>query len=429
MGSYLSTTLPQSRQEATSSWMTQLQQKIHDEPNKPHPNEHITAQNNTHSHFHRLPTELLLEIDSYLGAQPSASCYSAAVPRMALRATCRRFRAELSGPPPPRYCWSSWDRRAYTGLLKLAKFRALCQMEKEGKLDAEEVEGGGQRRVCCICRSSHEKDCFTPVEQKKEPENRMCIGSQGVLEICPHNRVTYAGLRIKPINMTCNGAHYPINGTGQFHGAGTTVKVREVETQGRKEAKIETMLSLGAVERKPQMESVIRALKKADWSVCPHLQTSNEEAWHTMLLEDAETLATVSTTLSKSLLGLIKRWVSRNPEELQWQVQTCAAPHCDTRMNFSTVRNHRSKSQGFLFLKIERYLGELTGGADGKKWLSQIVEASKLEEDKIVPVLVHGTHEMAHACRMNKKATQKAQSGWWEGMSRKVRSWFVSDSM
>jgi hypothetical protein len=261
-------------------------------------------------------------------------------------------------------------------MLTLAKFRALCEMERKGGLDAEGDAGGGERRVCCICRSSHLKDCFTPVEQRNGPEKRTCIGSQGILEVCPHIRVTYAGLRIKPISMTCICDHHPSSGHGR-----STVSVGQVEEEGMTEAKIQTKFCLGTLERKVQKKSIAVAVQKASWSMCPHLRARDGEVCSMTLLNDS---ALPPITRFSAVLGTLSCWIFRTRGGPRWRTRTCVCtvPGCDTRITVFAARGVGFTTQEALFLRVERYLGELKGGADGRKWLSQIVDASSLDNKR-----------------------------------------------
>lgn len=399
MGSFPSTAWPRIRTRPTASLGFVTPRSWHKGSTKPHPREHFTAQNNANSHLHRLPTELLLEIDQYLGPEPSASSWSDAAAKMALRATCRRFRFELPGPPGPSYCWSNADRRAYSNRLALAGFRRLCAEERAGRLDGDARAGehGGERRVCCICRSSHVKSCFTPGEQMKEPEKRMCIGSQGVLEICPHYRVTHAGLcvrlRVRAIHIDCKDEHGPRSAWIPSPRTRTTVKVREVQERGKNETKVEIVLDLGEVADKTNDEIVLKALERADWRVCPHLRTCDAGAWR-LLLNDTEGAA---------FLGFLRQYVSCKVVGATWCTHVCATPDCDTRVTLYTKpEKRRGYTIDFLYLKIERFLGELRNGADERKWLAQIVDASCLEDDRVSSVLAQNPSGML--VKMGKKS-------------------------
>ncbi|KAF2244720.1 hypothetical protein BU26DRAFT_568725 [Trematosphaeria pertusa] len=389
MGAFLSTILPKSRRPSRNGALQAQQQEAcrpRQTSHEAHPNEHITARNSVTSALHALPTELLLEVHAYIVPHVVTPRVSLHHHQMALRATCRRFHAILPGSDSPTQHWTMWDRRAYSHMLRQASFRTLCAEERQGLLADEKI-------VCCICRAAHAKRCFTPSERKKDPEKRICIGASGILQICPHNRVTYAGLLLQPISIRCNSAH-PSTNTGP-----SLVRVRETEDAGRREIKVEVALPLCEMqvmwgkEKKGKGKEklglkckVLDGLRKANWSVCPHLHTRFAVEWLPPLMDqNVALLEALPGWHDCSLRCGWGRWCPKH-EDRKWPTITCSARNCDTRITLT--RENRWDVSGVrgtecVFLKTERYLGELRG-ADDAKWMAQIVEASRLDEDKFL---------------------------------------------
>ncbi|KAF2115555.1 hypothetical protein BDV96DRAFT_632136 [Lophiotrema nucula] len=342
-----------------------------------HPKQHIMELNMQNSLFYQLPTELLLEIDTNLLTHSSfiPSTSSPYVAQMALRATCRRFYTVLSKPNQTTLAnkWNPYNRRAYSRLLRLATFRNLCEQERDGQL-------GLGKLVCCICRKSHDRGCFTPGEQNKRPEQRHCIGSQGVLELCPHFRITYAGLRLRPINIACNRKHYSVD---KNYSGVVTVKQHNTTTSKSSFPSVKALIELrillltGADDGTLQWgrQEVVDAVKRAHWRVCPHIHTNNIDKW----LPEHFGL----DAASKSDFVFWRWRQSPRTEAKTFYARMCSAPHCCTTLTLlqKEDKDKSKASKNYLVLSVERDLGSM-GSADDKKWMSQIVEASKLDEDQ-----------------------------------------------
>ncbi|KAF2478129.1 uncharacterized protein BDR25DRAFT_338786 [Lindgomyces ingoldianus] len=343
--------------------------------NRPHPNEDVTLRNAHESHLHQLPAELIFMIDSYLR---DISRHGPNVSKMALRATCRRFHTILPAGPHPNAPWGELDRRSYSQLISLARFRDLCERERGGLLNPNHL-------VCCICRRSRESWCFTPVEQKKDPEQRTCIGAQGVLEICPHLRLTYMGFRLGPIEISCNRKHYSIEG---FEG---TVKVSQIGEIPNREIKVEVELILLEIYKGQELtrEKVLDAVKKSNWKICPHMHTYGAEIWLSLF---AEYLQGHGKLFSGKKLCSVRcgfgRWCWENGR--LWPLHKCGVLDCDTRVVLFKDRRKSRKNvnREFLVMRIDRYLGKMES-ADDRRWMSQIEEASKLDEDRFRDSMRH----------------------------------------
>jgi hypothetical protein len=357
------------------------------QPDEPHPKDPITIRNAENSRLHQLPTELVLIIYSYL---EDSNPYRPDVSRMVLRATSRRFHAILPGPAEQSGRWSAPNRKGFTAVKNTAYFREICAQEKNGELGAEKL-------VCGACRQIHERSCFTGVEMTKMPEVRICIGSQGVFNLCPHFRVTYAGLKINPVTVLCNTAHDPLSclsdevKTGLWERARTKaepnksrirliqLKGDEKEGEGIKGDAELRLFELGSgkgavLEKNLTKGMVLKAVEQTGWKLCPHLHARSGALWLSFLLQEVER--------ERKIPG---SWFSLKEESRVWPTHRCSAPNCDTR--FSLVKERvltlkKAVSKEYLVMKVERYLGRMDG-ADDKKWMAQIVEASKLDDDKL----------------------------------------------
>jgi hypothetical protein len=393
--------------------------------NTVHPKEFITQANYETSTLHSLPSELIFAIDGFLHTN-----YTIApnVGKMAFRATCRRFFAILPGPKPGyipsswpestpkplRGRWKEWDRRAYSQMVRLAWFRDLCKEEREGVY-------GKDKLVCCICRAFHSKDCFSALEKKKEPEQRACIGAHGVLEVCPHMRITYMALKLGPEDIGCNRTHYSCGG---YHG-----RVRVIKFKGERDAKdredgasrkgkmckaevqlrILDLEKLAKDERNAEIEGemerdevwarekILAAVQRSGWKLCPHMRAQSAELWLAPLLA-SQPPAALSKLLSHTVFpppstSTSTYWLRRSQPSLSSSkfsiTHKCTSPDCDTRvmlareMGISRVTDNigDQEEKEYLIMKVDRYLGNMKG-ADGAGWMAQIVEASKLDEDR-----------------------------------------------
>lgn len=371
MGPHLSRLVPGKRQRAAYNPIQDPQTQERGPSTEPHPNEQITSQNTNSSALHALPTELLLEIVSYLGIRPTTPGRPELVPRMALRATCRRFQAIIPGPPAPKNRWSNWDRLAYSHLLKQARFRELCARERDGQLTGN---GRQERLVCCICQNTHPRGCFTPVELKQEPKKRICIGSQGVVIICPHTRLTFLGLKRTPVNITCLSCRWAAKSYA------ANVKVEE---QKNGDVTIEVSIEMGDCVDECLEERLEQVLQAASWRLCPHLHTKVANPWLPVLLTG--TAASAPQTLIGRFLHRLSTWFCRKPIERWPYYYSCEADvNCDTRITLIKGGRKATESRSSFTLKIVRNLGPLSDGAGGRKWMTQIVEASRLEDDRFL---------------------------------------------
>lgn len=267
---------------------------------------------------------------------------------------------------------------------KLAAFRRICAEERNGKdhlllpsLPANEVQESEQDSiVCSICQSTHVRSCFTRAEQNKEPEIRMCIGASGVLELCPHVRIGYHAMKAK-MDMVCERDHYFVRGK-----SGTMRVVRTEEGEVKVEVEL-CMKSNGRKKRESKMgwtsEMILKAMKNTEWRLCPHMNTRDIDTW--LSLDGIESL--YADTPSCTITCGFGMWCS-GEHKISWPVHACKEQDCNTRYTLMWDKRSivKGKETEFLVLKIERFLGRMKG-ADDRRWMSQIVEASGHEEDRI----------------------------------------------
>ncbi|ORY11798.1 hypothetical protein BCR34DRAFT_564672 [Clohesyomyces aquaticus] len=333
-----------------------------------HPKDHISERNLQESRLYQLPTELVRMIDEYL-LDPSKRGPN--VYKMAFRATCRRFYTMF--PSERDAAKGERDRRAYSQLIKLAAFRTLCEEEKNAFLPKNHL-------VCCNCRATHETSCFTPFEQKRSPEGRVCIGTQGVLEVCPHIRLTYGGLKVGPISFLCNRKH----NTMDLHCGKLSlsqISLTQVGDKENREVKVLVKREFFAIADPAVLtrDKVVQATKAIDWKLCPHMHTKDVEVWPKRFTNGVS---------AKPFLAGGRLWMIQWGFTWCWEQQRqgplcrCETADCDTR--YQWVREIRSNGKGgyseFLVVQIERYLGKMEK-ADDKRWMAQIEAASALDED------------------------------------------------
>lgn len=354
-----------------------------------HPNDDVTIRNGENSRLHQLPAELILHIYSYL---EDSNPYRPHVSKMVFSGTCRRFRAMLPGPPYPAGKWSVPDRRGYSILKKGAYHREICAQERSGQL-------GMRKLVCGICKLVHDRSCFTNDEVARRPEERICIGAQGVFELCPHVRVNYAGLKLHPVDVLCNSPHDYFSGLqirqpDDYCGPGRTVadrsksraRIVQVEEEGvyegiKSEAELR-LFRLGTVdgsvlEKDLTKGMVLGAVEKTGWKLCPHLHARSGALWLSFLHQDIE----------QPSRATYKRWFWPlcKEEDRVWPTHICSTDNCDTRVSLAKERTVPQKGVAryeYLVMRVERYLGRMEGAND-PRWMAQIVGASTLADDKL----------------------------------------------
>lgn len=115
-----------------------------------------------------LPTELKHQIYDYCPVNA----------RLCLKMCCRKFRDETPGTV--RGLYEVINRTIDFGN---AKFEALC-------VDDTYIGLKTERHVCSVCQLVHRAEEFTESELKENPRNRVCEGSQRLLDLIPSSGST-----------------------------------------------------------------------------------------------------------------------------------------------------------------------------------------------------------------------------------------------
>lgn len=137
------------------------------------------------SQFELLATELVLKITRYLSLSSALS----------LSYTCRRFRQTVEASVKdldylidiqnflrdPKE--SEGERRVI-----LERLAFLCMLERDGRLSAS-------RAVCRGCITTHSISLFSSTALQQRPHQRLCMGLEGRLWLCPHRIWNHAQLR------------------------------------------------------------------------------------------------------------------------------------------------------------------------------------------------------------------------------------------
>jgi len=295
--------------------------------------------NATQSRLYKLPPELLFLIQECL-SNPEI---------MALRAASRKFLHTFEAPKA-----SYFDRRKFNEVVRRGRFREICQRERDGQLRASHL-------VCSICMASHPEHLFSPSEYAKVPEQRICLGTRGVIEVCRHIRVNYSGLTISPINFVCNRRHYSVS-PGECH------SLSVYRDTSRNEVVVHSRLILLRVPANVPIaqDEVALAMAQVHEPICAHLR-----------IDDPKCLQRRYTDTAKLPVEPHGRY---RPWESLFSVQAHKCPNrvCDTR--FYLYRKRVKGEDGDfddLVLVIYRHLGSLRTATD-PKWIAQLVEPEKL---------------------------------------------------
>lgn len=167
----------------------------------------------------------------------------------------------------------------------------------------------------------------------------------------------------------------------------TTYRGHEKENGNEREGGIREKYQVGEEQEVSMKDKALEMIRKSNWKICPHMHTSSAqvEGWLERLLETSS----IFSDLNKSMPYWRRRYRTES-----WPTHKCSTPHCDTRVTLlrKAVKTTQKSIKGteeqscevekeFLVLRIERYLGDMMA-ADDKRWMTQIVEASCLDEDR-----------------------------------------------
>ncbi|EEH23593.1 hypothetical protein PABG_05804 [Paracoccidioides brasiliensis Pb03] len=199
-----------------------------------------------------MPAELVLDI---LYRLPPLS-------RKALSQTCRRFR-------------NFPELRDAELTLESERFEFLCMLERDGALS---------KLVCAGCKRVHKKSCFAKNQLRESPENRYCVASLPVLQICSARTLSFNEakenfnlIRKLPQEsmpdspkwrmIPCeHGPQYEVPGHFWFTTRFWPTKLKQLDV---------LCLFPTRCDDIPSKETVKEALRDLDIRICPHMEVSD----------------------------------------------------------------------------------------------------------------------------------------------------------
>lgn len=122
------------------------------------------------------PTEILVQICADL---PPSSL-------LALHESCRRFASLIPTSTKRLYSQSQPYNKEKPYSPEWLLY--LAMLERDGRLH--------NNLVCRVCSETHDRTHFSSHEQQKSPLERMCLGFQEKMWVCPHRLWTRAELRL-----------------------------------------------------------------------------------------------------------------------------------------------------------------------------------------------------------------------------------------
>ncbi|OCK80482.1 hypothetical protein K432DRAFT_42946 [Lepidopterella palustris CBS 459.81] len=330
------------------TWFQAIAQKVYGRL----PADLLAEQHNAqHSMLYRLPAELLLLISEFL---PSTDL-------IAFRMVSVKFRRLIKSPK-----LTEKDHFAFQTILRRASLREGCQRERDGRLPRSHI-------MCGTCMTSHPKSLFEPNEWSKSPEARMCIGSQGVVQVCSHIKVTFAGARISPVNFVCARAHPQNNMAGDpVHVSMRCSKNCEQEVVIEREYP----LLVVAKDSKVTHGMLMTAMDQIREPICPHLfahQSSilqNQFSSCSARFENGEKRSTV-------WLGEISRFAEAHgwAGDCHVAYHYCPNKHCVTSLMFYRTEDpEKPEEYDRVILTVVRSLGALQSPTDSK-WIAQLARS------------------------------------------------------
>lgn len=137
------------------------------------------------SQFQRLPPELIKEITQYL---PLSNALSLSI-------TCRVFREKVEAGVEDldyliemkSFLKDPKESKPERGAV-LERLHFLCMLERDGLLSASKA-------VCRGCKTTHNVSVFSSTALQQQPQQRLCMGLEGKIWICPHRIWDHAKLQ------------------------------------------------------------------------------------------------------------------------------------------------------------------------------------------------------------------------------------------
>lgn len=132
------------------------------------------------SRIQLLPQELIIKIIPYLPLSSALSLsYTCKTFRQAIEATIEDLAYSIDIHSFLKGLKESDDERR----VRLERLKFLCMLERDERLSAAKA-------ICCGCMMTHNVSLFSSAALQQRPCQRLCMGREGRLWICPH-RIWY----------------------------------------------------------------------------------------------------------------------------------------------------------------------------------------------------------------------------------------------
>jgi hypothetical protein len=230
--------------------------------------------NDTHSFYHKLPLELMLEIVAYL---PPLACF-------AMLQVCTKFRTWLTPylkvPGPDK--WKVADKLRFTFMLRRGIESAIQDEYNQACMLAQQ-HSTLRRYGCFGCRAIHERKDFSEKQINLPPNTRICKGLEASYRLCSHlsfsGECLMRGLReLRDAEMFCHGER-----------DSRTVRGKDVINMeyffpriGFYEGRTITLdlaVPLFVIQKSHTTRAFLNTLRKAEVYICPHLSSASSDAF------------------------------------------------------------------------------------------------------------------------------------------------------
>ncbi|OCL12404.1 hypothetical protein AOQ84DRAFT_386145 [Glonium stellatum] len=331
-----------------------------------------------HSRLHQLPEELQLIIGAYL---PQHAV-------LALRATARDFhRIHIQ---PHSVC--SAERELFKEVLRRDDYRRDCRLDREGKLPDKSLA------LCSNCHMLHSRSKFSSSQLLEPPETRLCIGAEGVVELCSHCSFTFDDLRefhrdlyysrestytVKPFLICSSPDHAQDPDESPVPGPIVRLGSTDRYTSGqRRPAARHEILRRILILTVKQGETVsedlfTQAISLMSEKICPHLHINNPRTYQPFFSLECEGLS------SGAHFHRCDPWACWGCRS-SWR--HCPEPTCETSYALFRRRHKKAGRPDDVVLSIVRNFGPLTEARDvnNASWLAQIVLPSGPRDKRYV---------------------------------------------
>lgn len=326
-----------------------------------------------HSRLHQLPEELQLIIGGYL---PQHAV-------LALRATARDFHRIHVQP----YSVSSDEQELFKEVLRRDDYRRNCRLDREGKLPNKSLA------LCSNCRMLHPRSNFSSQQLLEPPESRLCIGAEGVVELCSHCSFTFEDLRklhldspccknttfaVRPFLVCASPDHAQDPDESAIPGPIIRLQSKFLKPQHAPMHEIlRRILILTAKPREMVSEDLLTlAISSMSEQICPHLHVSDPTTYQPFFPLECEGLNGVHFRRCDPWAC----WSCRS----SWR--HCPERACDTSYALFRRRHTQAGRPDDVVLTIIRKFGPLKEARDvnSVSWLAQITPPSGPRDQKYV---------------------------------------------